>query len=202
VRKSPTENKEGLIVHAKQLTIVFLAAFLTIGLGACSASRQAGKVEPTGSAVTGVPKVDSTSTNAKGAEQKAEQKKETAAAPVPSSREKEAAAVILKDIYFEFDRYLITPDSGETLKQNSNWFKSDRSARMLIEGNCDERGTVEYNLALGQKRADAAKTYLINLGIDGKNIETISYGKEKPVDQGKTPEAWAKNRRDHFVPTR
>ncbi len=70
---------------------------------------------------------------------------------------------------------------------------------MRIEGNCDERGTVEYNLALGQKRADAAKAYLVNLGVDGKRLETVSYGKEKPVDPGHNEEAWAKNRRDHFT---
>jgi peptidoglycan-associated lipoprotein len=69
-----------------------------------------------------------------------------------------------------------------------------------IEGNCDERGTVEYNLVLGQKRADSTKGYLINLGVDGKLLGTISYGKEKPVDPGHNEAAWAKNRRAHFLP--
>ena len=70
---------------------------------------------------------------------------------------------------------------------------------MRVEGHCDERGTVEYNLALGQKRADAAKAYLVNLGVDGKFIETVSYGKERPVDPGHNEAAWAKNRRAHFL---
>ncbi len=72
--------------------------------------------------------------------------------------------------------------------------------KVRIEGNCDERGTVEYNLALGQKRADAAKAYLVNLGADPKKLETVSYGKEKPVDPGHNEAAWAKNRRDNFTP--
>jgi len=76
--------------------------------------------------------------------------------------------------------------------------KQDRSVRLIVEGHCDERGTVEYNLALGQKRAEAVKDYLLKLGIDAGRIRTISYGKEVPVESGKSEEAWAKNRRAHF----
>jgi peptidoglycan-associated lipoprotein len=72
---------------------------------------------------------------------------------------------------------------------------------VLIEGHCDERGTTEYNLALGERRAKEAKKYFVELGIDGKRIKTISYGKERPLDPGNNEEAWAKNRRDHFVVT-
>ena len=111
-----------------------------------------------------------------------------------------AAMVALKDIRFDFDKYNISPQDAEILKQDFGWFPENPGAHVRIEGNCDERGTVEYNLVLGQKRADSAKTYLTTLGIDPRMLETISYGKERPVDPGHNEAAWAKNRRDHFVP--
>ncbi len=81
-----------------------------------------------------------------------------------------------------------------------NWFRdtANRGKKVRIEGHCDERGTVEYNLVLGQKRADSTRNFLVGLGADGRLLETISYGKEKPVDPGHNEEAWAKNRRAHF----
>jgi peptidoglycan-associated lipoprotein len=109
-------------------------------------------------------------------------------------------SVVLKDVNFDFDKYNIRPGDAEILKQNLDWFKANENKKVRIEGNCDERGTVEYNLVLGQKRADSTKSYLINLGVDGKILGTISYGKEKPVDPGHNEAAWAKNRRAHFLP--
>jgi len=109
-------------------------------------------------------------------------------------------SVVLKDVNFDFDKYNIRPGDAEILKQNLDWFKANVNKKVRIEGNCDERGTVEYNLVLGQKRADSTKSYLINLGVDGKILGTISYGKEKPVDPGHNEAAWAKNRRAHFLP--
>jgi peptidoglycan-associated lipoprotein len=107
---------------------------------------------------------------------------------------------MLKDINFDFDKYNIRPGDAETLKNNLEWFKANQGKRVRIEGNCDERGTVEYNLVLGQKRADSAKNYLANLGVDGKVLDTISYGKERPVCTEKNEDCWAKNRRAHFAP--
>jgi len=78
---------------------------------------------------------------------------------------------------------------------------ANKNVTVLIEGNCDERGTVEYNLALGEKRAQSAMKFLVDLGVDKARIKTISYGKEKPLEPGHNEEAWAKNRRDHFVVT-
>jgi peptidoglycan-associated lipoprotein len=109
------------------------------------------------------------------------------------------AAVSLDDIFFDFDRYSIRASDAEILKKNYGWLAAN-AGKLRIEGNCDERGTVEYNLALGQKRADAAKAYLVTLGADPNRLETVSYGKEKPVDAGHNEAAWAKNRRDHFTP--
>ncbi len=112
----------------------------------------------------------------------------------------EAAAMAkLAYIYFDFDKSELTEASRAILKQLADKFESTPNMALSIEGNCDERGTVEYNLALGQRRADAAKAYLISLGVDQGRISTISYGKEKPIDPGHTEEAWAKNRNDHFV---
>lgn len=113
----------------------------------------------------------------------------------------EAAATVdvLKDIFFDFDKSSIRPDARETLKANADYILKNKVAGVTIEGNCDERGTAEYNMALGQRRAQEAKKYLVNLGVKGSAIKTISYGKERPIDQGHDEEAWAKNRRDHFV---
>lgn len=125
-----------------------------------------------------------------------EAKKEipVAAAPAPA-----APVIVLNDINFDFDKYSIRTGDAETLKGNAEWFKANPGKKMRVEGNCDERGTVEYNLALGQKRADAAKAYIVNLGVDGKALETVSYGKERPADPGHNEAAWAKNRRAHFL---
>ena len=111
-----------------------------------------------------------------------------------------AAAAALTDINFDFDKYNIRPGDAEILKKDFEWFKANPGKKARIEGHCDERGTVEYNLVLGQKRADSAKSYLMNLGADGKLLETVSYGKEKPIDPGHNEAAWAKNRRVHFLP--
>jgi peptidoglycan-associated lipoprotein len=111
-----------------------------------------------------------------------------------------AAVALLADIHFDFDKYNIRPGDAEILKKDYEWFRANPGMRTRIEGNCDERGTIEYNLVLGQKRADSTKAYLVSLGVDGKSLETVSYGKEKPLDPGHNEEAWAKNRRVHFTP--
>ncbi|OPY00458.1 MAG: Outer membrane protein P6 precursor [Syntrophorhabdus sp. PtaB.Bin047] len=110
------------------------------------------------------------------------------------------AAMALKDIHFDFDRYNIREGDAAILRENMGWFRDSANAgkKVRIEGHCDERGTVEYNLVLGQKRADSTKSFLAGLGADPKLLETVSYGKEKPVDPGHNEDAWAKNRRAHF----
>ena len=121
--------------------------------------------------------------------------------PIPPAHPAVAATmVMLKDVHFDFDRYNIRPADAELLKQDSEWFKTNPKARVRVEGYCDERGTIEYNLILGQKRADSAKSFLQSLGVNGALIDTVSYGKEKPLDPGHNEKAWAKNRRAHFMP--
>lgn len=106
---------------------------------------------------------------------------------------------MLKDIHFDFDKYDIRPEDAEILKENASLLMRYPRVEIQIEGHCDERGTNEYNLALGERRANAARNYLVSLGITADRIATISYGEERPVDPGHHEEAWAKNRRDHFV---
>ena len=105
----------------------------------------------------------------------------------------------LQYIYFDFDRYDLRADARETLKQNAAWLKQNPSTTVQIEGHCDERGTTEYNLALGAKRAQTAKDYLTTLGISVQRLSTISYGQELPVCTEHTEECWQKNRHDRFV---
>lgn len=103
------------------------------------------------------------------------------------------------DIHFDFDKYDLHPEDRVILDKHAKWLMDNPGSSVRIEGNCDERGTSEYNMALGDRRALAAKRYLVDLGVSEGKISTISYGKEKPLDPGHNEEAWAKNRRDHFV---
>jgi len=106
---------------------------------------------------------------------------------------------LLKDVHFDFDKYDIRPGDAEILKENAALLSKYRTAKVQIEGHCDERGTIEYNLALGERRANSTKKYLISLGVSSDRISTISYGKERPLDPGHNEEAWAKNRRAHTI---
>lgn len=114
----------------------------------------------------------------------------------PRYREEED---IFKDIHFDFDKYDIRPEAKPILEGIASWLLKNKDARLSIEGHCDERGTNEYNLALGDRRAKAARDYLVALGVPSNRIEMISYGEEKPLCTEKTEECWAKNRRAHFV---
>jgi peptidoglycan-associated lipoprotein len=105
----------------------------------------------------------------------------------------------VKDVYFGFDRYDLTEESRATLKGNADWLKNNPGLRIQIEGHCDERGTAEYNLALGAKRAQTARDYLVTLGIGGDRLSTISYGEEIPMCNEHTEDCWAQNRRARFV---
>ena len=104
-----------------------------------------------------------------------------------------------QDIHFEYDSSELSSMAKMMLKEKAAWLKSDYSAIVTIEGHCDDRGTTEYNLALGDRRAVTAKSYLINLGIAASRLNTISYGEEQPKDPGKTESAYRKNRRAHFA---
>lgn len=126
-----------------------------------------------------------------------------ATAPMPERADAEKASVapatlFLSNIYFDFDRYNLMPEALETLTEHARMLQAYPEVSILIEGHCDERGTVEYNLALGDKRAKTTKDYLVSLGVSSARISTISYGKEQAADWQHNEEAWAKNRRAEF----
>lgn len=123
---------------------------------------------------------------------------EPAPAPVPSPTPVPAAD--LRPIYFDLNKSAMTPDAAETLKTNLEWFRQNPGKKVKIEGNCDIRGAGKYNRALGQRRADATKKYLVSLGVDASLLETISYGKDKPGCKVNSKSCWTKERRVDFEP--
>jgi OOP family OmpA-OmpF porin len=124
-----------------------------------------------------------------------------AAAPVvvPPPVAPDAAPEKLEAVYFDFDKYLIKPEGREAIKRNAEWLQKNADKKVVVEGNCDERGTNEYNMALGQRRADAAAKYLTDLGIGKDRVSTVSYGEEKPICKEANEACWSKNRRGDFV---
>jgi peptidoglycan-associated lipoprotein len=124
----------------------------------------------------------------------------TAAPPPPvSETEEQMFARNVQDVFFDYDKYDIRPDAQTSLGQAADFLKQHAGLNFTIEGHCDERGSTEYNLALGDKRANAAKAVLVRDGVDANRIKTISYGKEKPFCTESNEQCWQQNRRAHFV---
>lgn len=117
--------------------------------------------------------------------------RELSAQPTPLS-------VAVSDVYFDFDQYTIRADAQAVLKANARVLKEERAAKIMIEGHCDERGTLAYNMVLGERRANAAKRYLEDLGVSSTHIEIVSYGKERPFCTDHSEQCWQSNRRAHF----
>ncbi len=114
--------------------------------------------------------------------------------PVPGSQQ-DLVVNIGDRVFFAYDSYSLTPEAQQIVAQQAEWMKRYPNVRLSIEGHCDERGTREYNLALGERRANAVKTYLTAQGVDMSRVSTVSYGKERPAVMGSSAEAWAQNRR-------
>jgi peptidoglycan-associated lipoprotein len=108
----------------------------------------------------------------------------------------------LEDIYFEYDKADLSDQARAILEKHALWLQNHRAAKVTVEGHTDERGTVDYNLALGDKRARAASQYLVSLGVTSDRLHTVSYGKEKPLDPASNERAWSRNRRAHFLVSR
>ena len=146
---------------------------------------------------------DKADMEAKEMEEKRLEEERMAAEDARLQAEQEAMAAremfISEDIHYDFDSAVILADAQAILQEKAAWMNDNPDAAIIVEGHCDERGTEAYNLALGERRAAAAKNYLIDLGIDSQRILTISYGEERPIDPSKTEAAWAKNRRAHFT---
>lgn len=105
----------------------------------------------------------------------------------------------LKAIHFDFDKYNVKQEDAATMQANAAWLQAHPATKLVIEGHCDERGTREYNMALGDRRARSGKSYLTNLGVDASRVSTISYGEERPVCTQQNESCWWQNRRDEFV---
>jgi len=114
----------------------------------------------------------------------------------------DGTAAGLNHIFFEFDQFTLTDEARDTLARNADYMKANPGLKVRIEGHCDERGSDEYNLALGERRASATKNYMVSLGVDGDRLAIISYGEEMPLDPGRSESAWAKNRRAEFKDAR
>lgn len=122
-----------------------------------------------------------------------------AAAPTLSAGDASVASPELETVFFAFDSFSLSNEGRKALKSNAQYLSENPTATVQVEGHCDERGTTEYNLALGERRANAAKDYLQKLGVDPARISVISYGEERPAEMGSDEAAWAKNRRAAFV---
>jgi len=106
---------------------------------------------------------------------------------------------VLQTVHFAYDSSELTDAARRILRTNADWFKAHGDVNVLVEGNCDERGTIEYNLALGERRADSVRSYLASLGLSRSRVRIITYGEERPIDPGHNEAAWSKNRRAAFV---
>lgn len=162
-----------ILLRSLVVPLVFAVA---LSLGCCCPKKKAMEAAPAPRAVAQAPVV-----------------KETPPPPPPV-----VEPVVLPIIYFDFDKYNLKPQAVARLNEIADFMSKNPDAKILVEGHCDERGTSEYNLALGDRRANSAKKYLIDAGIAAERLSTISYGKERPADPGHNEAAWAKNRRDEF----
>jgi peptidoglycan-associated lipoprotein len=170
------------------LVLVIFAASL-VSLSACS--RRAAKKDRGGETL------EEEAMKPMGEEGISEQELEEARRKVAELRQKEGA--LLATVYFEFDDFSLSPQAKAILAQNAAWLMNNPQRDVIIEGHCDERGMDEYNVALGERRANAAKRYLISLGVNASQLSTISFGEERAAVPGHTEEAWVKNRRAEFV---
>ena len=155
---------------------------LALSLGACKSSK---KVDDAGTGTDGMetstPQIDSTPLN------------------FDASGSDSGRIAGLNTIYFEYDKSTLSATAKKTIAANVNWLKGQK-INMQVEGHCDARGSIEYNLSLGERRAQSVKAYMVSLGIPASRLSVISYGKEKPMVNGDSEEAYSKNRRANFIP--
>jgi peptidoglycan-associated lipoprotein len=195
--------QEDSLMNTQIPRAAFICGAIAIALSACA---PAATNKPDGAA----PTARSTDAGAAGADKRAGEgqrggtkESDTGASSLKQMQEGKAAITPpsspLKDVFYDFDRYDLSADARATLRANADWLRNNPSARVEIEGHCDERGTNEYNLALGAKRAQAAREFLASLGIAGDRLSTISYGEEIPVCREHDESCWKQNRRARFV---
>jgi peptidoglycan-associated lipoprotein len=185
---------------------LLITGVLLAGCAKRPATAQVGPPAPTGAAATTAATAPATAqpatsggTGAGGGATAPATAAPGTAAPVRPSPKEFVAVPELRDVHFDFDKYDIRPDDAKILDSNAGWLKSNPNHLVLIEGHCDERGTNEYNLALGERRAKSTMNYLVSQGVQASRITIISYGEERPSCTQKNEECWAKNRRAHFL---
>jgi peptidoglycan-associated lipoprotein len=167
----------------KFLSLILLGSLLLAGCAKNATVDQPTVTDPAANTATAPPQTTATSDTKAPAETKAV-----------------AAADSMQKIFFDFDSYLLTPASKDALQKNAGILQAQPEVRVIIEGHTDERGSSNYNLALGEKRAQAARAYLQTLGITAERIKVVSYGEEQPAMTGADESAWSQNRRAEFVP--
>ena len=185
-------------------TLMIMAAVLALSAGACHK-----KVPPVARPIPPPPPVTAAPEPTRPPAPPEPVREPPVQAPAPIVEDKMVSASLdeinknspMKPVFFDYDSSEIAGESQKVLESNAEVMKKYKSWVITIEGHCDERGTAEYNLALGERRAASARTYLVSLGIPADRLRVVSYGKEFPFDPGHNAEAWAKNRRDHFVVT-
>ena len=180
----------------KRIFLLFLAFVLVFVFAGCA------KRTVTAPVTQEAPK--ETAQKAAPVEQKAEEpvmmaKAEPKKVETMPVKEVEAKSSQFGNILFDFDKYTIREDAKPTLKAVADWLIKNNGAKMILEGHCDDRGTNEYNLALGEKRAKSARDYIVSAGVTKNRLDTISYGEEKPFCKEQTEDCWQKNRRVQFV---
>jgi peptidoglycan-associated lipoprotein len=188
--------------------LIPLSVILTLGVGVACKKPAPAPVEPPKAVVPAGPTQEEIDAQKRAADEAARRKAEAeaeaarkaaaAAEAEKAAAYKRAADAALKDINFDFDKSDIREADKAKLQAIADFLKAYPQAKLQIEGHCDERGTVEYNLALGERRAHAAQAYLVGLGVAGDRLSTISFGKEKPKVQGHDDQSWLENRRCEF----
>lgn len=169
----------------KRLAVVLMLAVLPVAAGCAKKQQEAPPTPPP-------------APPAKTEEQRpTETPRETP--PAPSSGTEVLSSSSFQPVFFDYDSYTLRDDGRASLDANAKLLRDNSGARLVIEGHCDERGTAEYNQALGERRAQAARDYLVGAGISDSRIQVVSYGKERPFEPGHDEAAWAKNRRAHFT---
>lgn len=185
-------------MKSKNWLALALAMVLAVTLLTVSCAKQAVEAEP-------APAPTPTVTSPTDAERQAAEAAERARLEEERLRAEAAAAQAAKaafvneNVHFDFDSSALTPRAQQVLRAKAEYLRANSALQVVIEGHCDERGTAAYNMALGERRADSAKAFLVNLGIAENRLSTISYGEERPIDPRSNEEAWAKNRRAQFV---
>ncbi len=183
------------------LLTVLLAGLMAVGGCASSKKPSATAAEPEGQTTATAP-----ASTSKSVEEQVVREPSTGSIPsvevqeeLPEDLQELNRRGFLRDVFFETDRFELTADAREVLATNAQWLLQHPDVRILVEGHCDERNTREYNLALGERRANAVRDYLSFLGVAGDRVETISYGEERPFALGHDEAAFKLNRRAHFV---